>query len=135
MSELRKEKRKPVIDGQKMLWPLAKKMKVKLAWGTDFLFEPWLNKEQNSYLLKLREWFTPYEILKMATYDNAQLLKLSGNRSPYKGNLGVIEKDALADLILVNGNPLEDIDLLGNPESNFLVIIKDGVVVKDLLSK
>jgi len=135
MSELRKEKRKPVIDGQKMLWPLAKKMKVKLAWGTDFLFEPWLNEEQNSYLLKLKEWFTPYEILKMATYDNAQLLKLSGNRSPYKGTLGIIEKDALADVILVNGNPLNDIDLIGNPETNFLVIIKDGVVVKDLLSK
>lgn len=135
MSELRKEKRKPVLDGQKMLWPLAKKMKVKLAWGTDFLFEPWLNEEQNSYLLKLKEWFTPYEILKMATYDNAQLLKLSGNRSPYKGTLGIIEKDALADVILVNGNPLNDIDLIGNPETNFLVIIKDGVVVKDLLSK
>lgn len=133
MSELRKEKRKPVIDGQKMIWPLAKKMKIKLAWGTDFLFEPWLNEEQNSYLLKLKEWFTPYEILKMVTHDNAQLLNLSGNRSPYPGELGVIKQGALADLILIDGNPLEDIDLIAQPNDKFLVILKDGRVEKNLL--
>jgi len=133
MSELRKEKRKPVVDGQKMIWPLAKKMKIKLAWGTDFLFEPWLNEEQNSYLLKLKEWFTPYEILKMVTHDNAQLLNLSGNRSPYPGELGVIKQGALADLILIDGNPLEDIDLIAQPNDKFLVILKDGRVEKNLL--
>lgn len=133
MSELRKEKRKPVVDGQKMIWPLAKKMKIKLAWGTDFLFEPWLNEEQNSYLLKLKEWFTPYEILKMVTHDNAQLLSLSGNRSPYPGELGVIKQGALADLILIDGNPLEDIDLIAQPNDKFLIIIKDGRVEKNLL--
>lgn len=133
MSEQRKEKRKPVIEGQKMIWPLAKKMKIKLAWGTDFLFEPWLNEEQNAYLLKLKEWFTPYEILKMATHDNAQLLKMSGNRSPYSGEIGIIKQGALADLILVDGNPLEDIDLIGKPAENFLLIVKDGQIVKNLL--
>jgi imidazolonepropionase-like amidohydrolase len=112
---------------------LAKKMKIKLAWGTDFLFEPWLNEEQNSYLLKLKEWFTPYEILKMVTHDNAQLLNLSGNRSPYPGELGVIKQGALADLILIDGNPLEDIDLIAQPNDKFLVILKDGRVEKNLL--
>ena len=131
MDALRREKRKPVIEGQKMIWPMAKKMKIKLAWGTDFLFEPWLNEEQNAYLLKLKSWFTPFEILKMATHDNAQLLALSGNRSPYKGTLGVVKAGALADLILVDGNPLTDIDLIAQPEEKFLVILKDGRVVKN----
>lgn len=131
MDPLRREKRKPVIDGQETLWPLAKKMKVQLAWGTDFLFEPWLNEERNKYLLKLKKWFTPYEILKMATYDNGRLLALSGNRSPYKGKIGVIEVGALADLILVDGNPLENIDLIAYPENNFWVIMKDGQLVKN----
>ncbi len=108
-------------------------MKIKLAWGTDFLFEPWLNEEQNAYLLKLKEWFTPYEILKMATHDNAQLLKMSGNRSPYSGEIGIIKQGALADLILVDGNPLEDIDLIGKPAENFLLIVKDGQIDKNLL--
>lgn len=131
MDPLRREKRKPVIEGQKKIWPLAKKMKIKMAWGTDFLFEPWLMEEQNAYLLKLKTWFTPYEILKMVTHDNAQLLALSGNRSPYRGKLGVIKPGALADLILVDGNPMENIDLLGQPAEKFVVIMKDGKLVKN----
>lgn len=135
MDPLRREKRKPVIEGQKKIWPLAKKMKIKMAWGTDFLFEPWLMEEQNVYLLKLKTWFTPYEILKMVTHDNAQLLALSGNRSPYRGELGVIKAGALADLILVDGNPMENIDLLGQPAEKFVVIMKDGGLVKNKINE
>jgi imidazolonepropionase-like amidohydrolase len=133
MDPLRREKRKPVIEGQQFVWPMAKKMKIKLAWGTDFLFEPELNEEQNDYILKLTPWFTPYEILKMITYDNAQLLALSGNRSPYKGKLGVIESGALADLILIDGNPLENIEIIAETEEKFLVIMKDGEIYKNIL--
>lgn len=131
MDPARREKRKPVLEGQKKVWPLAKELGVQIAWGTDFLFEPELNKEQNAYILKLLEWFSPSEILKMITYDNARLLSLSGNRSPYKGQLGVVNQGALADLILVDGNPLEDISLLAQPEEKFLVIMKDGKLVKN----
>lgn len=131
MDPLRREKRKPVIEGQQVVWPMAKKMNVKLAWGTDFLFEPELNEEQNAYILKLKEWFTPYEILKMVTYDNAQLLALSGNRSPYKGKMGVVETGALADLILIDGNPLKNIDVIAETDTKFLVIMKNGVIYKN----
>lgn len=131
MDPLRREKRKPVIEGQQALWPLAKKMGVKLAWGTDFLFEPWLNDERNLYLLKLQKWFTPFEILKMATYDNAQLLALSGKRSPYQGELGIIKPGAFADVILVEGNPLENMDIIAQPTEKFWVIMKDGQVYKN----
>ncbi|MCW5940064.1 MAG: amidohydrolase family protein [Fimbriimonadaceae bacterium] len=130
MTELRREKRRPVIEGQKKVWPMAKRLGVKLAWGTDFLFEPELNAEQNSNLLLLKEWFTPAEILKIATHDNAQLLALSGPRSPYPGTLGVVREGALADLILVNGDPLADIDLLADPAKNFAVIMKDGTIAQ-----
>jgi imidazolonepropionase-like amidohydrolase len=71
----------------------------------------------------------------MATYDNAQLLALSGKRSPYSGELGIIKQGAFADLILVDGNPLENIDLIGRPEERFLVIMKDGKVEKNLVGK
>ncbi len=131
MAESRRQKRKPVIEGQAKVWPLAKRLGVKLAWGTDFLFEPELNAEQNAYLLRLKPWFTPAEILKLVTHDNAQLLALSGLRSPYRGTLGVVQQGALADLILVDGDPLANIDLLADPARNFAVIVKDGLVVKD----
>ena len=133
MDEQRKEKRKPVLDGQDKVWPLAKKLGVKLAWGTDFLFEPELNDEQNSYILRLQKWFTNAEILKMITQDNGELLQLSGLRSPYPGKLGVVEEKALADLILVDGNPLKDLSLIANPDKNFLVIIKDGQIYKNTI--
>ncbi|RUO18511.1 hydrolase [Aliidiomarina iranensis] len=133
MDPQRVAKRQPVLEGQARLWPMARDLGVKLAWGTDFLFEPDLNKEQNSYIPPLAEWFSNAEILKLVTHDNAQLLALSGLRSPYSGRLGVVENGALADLLLVDGNPLTDITLLADPESNFVVIMKDGKLVKDTL--
>ncbi|MCC5937266.1 MAG: amidohydrolase family protein [Lunatimonas sp.] len=133
MDPARREKRKPVLEGQARIWPLAKQLKVNLAWGTDFLFEPELNEQQNEFILRLTEWFTPAEILKMITHDNAQLLQLSGLRSPYQGRLGVVEEGALADLILVDGNPLADISLVANPSDTFLVIMKDGKIYKQAL--
>ena len=60
-------------------------------------------------------WYTPAEVLKMATADNAELLALSGLRSPYAGKLGVVEEGALADLLLVDGDPLADIKLIEDP--------------------
>ncbi|MFD2744681.1 MULTISPECIES: metal-dependent hydrolase family protein [Sphingobacterium] len=135
MDAQRKAKRKPVLEGQERVWPMAKKLGVKLAWGTDFLFEPELNDDQNSYILRLQKWFTNAEILKMITQDNAELLQLSGLRSPYPGKLGVIEEQALADLLLVDGDPLKNLELLSNPKKNFLLIIKDGKIYKNTLQK
>lgn len=133
MDEQRKEKRKPVLDGQDKVWPLAKKLGVKLAWGTDFLFEPELNKDQNSYIIRLQKWFSNAEILKMITQDNGELLQLSGLRSPYPGKIGVIEEQAYADLLLVDGNPLKDLALISNPEKNFLLIMKNGNIYKNII--
>jgi imidazolonepropionase-like amidohydrolase len=70
----------------------------------------------------------------MATSVNAELLAMSGPRNPYLGKLGVVQEGALADLLLVNGNPLENIQLVENPAENFVVIMKDGKVYKNLLS-
>lgn len=130
MTEERRAKRKGVLEGNAHMLPLAKKYHVKLAWGTDILFEPELNAEQNRLILPLKQWFTPAEILRLVTHDNAQLLALSGPRSPYQGKLGVVEVGALADLLLVEGNPLTNIDLLADPQKNFTVIMKDGVIYK-----
>jgi len=133
MDAQRKEKRKPVLEGQNKVWPLAKKLGVKLAWGTDFLFQPELNEEQNSYILRLQKWFSNAEILKMITQDNGELLQLSGLRNPYPGKLGVVEEQALADLLLVDGDPLKDLSIIANPEKNFLLIMKNGQLYKNTI--
>jgi imidazolonepropionase-like amidohydrolase len=134
MDPQRRIKRKPVLEGQEKVWPLAKNLKLKLAWGTDFLFEPELNKQQNAFILRLRKWFTNAEILKIITCDNAELLQLSGLRSPYPGKLGVIEEGALADLILVDGDPLAELSLLADPANKFQLIIKDGRIIKNTIA-
>lgn len=89
--------------------------------------------KQASEILKLRKWFSPGEILKMVTYDNAQLLALSGPRTPYPGKLGLIEAGALADLLLVDGDPVANLDLIGDPAKNFRVIMKDGRIHKNTI--
>lgn len=130
MTAERREKRKGVIEGNARIWPMAKKHRVKLAWGTDLLFEPELNSEQNRLMLPLKQWFSAAEIIRLVTYNNAELLALSGPRAPYQGRLGVVETGALADLLLVEGNPLANVDLLADPAKNFAVIMKDGVIYK-----
>lgn len=128
-----KEKKQQVVDGTDFAYRMAKKYNVKLAWGTDFLFYPPQNANQNKDMLKLRKWFTAAEILKMVTNDNAELLALSGPRSPYKGKLGVVETGALADLLLVNGDPTTNLEVVADPEKNMMVIMKDGKIYKNTL--
>ncbi len=72
----------------------------------------------------------PAKSLKMVMADNAELLALSGSRSPFIGKLGVVEEEALADLLLVNGNPLADRLILENPQ-NLTVIMKNGKVYQE----
>lgn len=130
MDPQRLEKRKPIIEGQDKVWNWVKKHKIPVAWGTDVLFEPELQDLQNQFIVKMNQWFTPSEILQILTYNNAQVLALSGLRSPYQGALGVIQEKALADMILVKGDPTKDLHLLTKPHENFLLILKDGKIVK-----
>lgn len=116
--------------GTDAAYKLAKKHGIKVAFGTDILFAPQNAKAQNAKLLHLKKWFEPAEILVMATSTNAELLAFCGRRNPYPGKLGVVEEGAYADLILVDGNPLENLELVADPESNFKVIMKDGKIYK-----
>ena len=122
-----------MFSGTDNAYALAKKYKVKTAWGTDTLFDAAVAATQGAQLAKMTRWYTPAEVLKMATSDNAALLALSGARSPYAGKLGVVEVGALADLLLVDGDPIANLDLVANPDRNFLVIMKDGKIYKNRL--
>jgi imidazolonepropionase-like amidohydrolase len=128
-------KKMQVVAGTERAYALAKKYGVKTAFGTDILFSKDAATRQAAQLVKLTRWYSAPEILKMATSTNAELLALSGLRSPYPGKLGVVEEGALADLILVDGNPLENIQLIADPAKSFFVIMKDGKVVKNLVPR
>ena len=133
VGSVQRAKADEVWPGITRTYELAKKYKIKTAWGTDVLFSPALAQQQGAILASLARWYTPAEALVMATSTNAELLTLSGKRNPYPGKLGVVEQGALADLLLVDGNPLENINLLADPGTNFLVIMKDGAIYKNTL--
>ena len=124
-----------VVGGTETVYALAKKYKIKTAFGTDILFSRALAERQGDGIVDLTRWYTPAEALIMATSTNGELLRLSGLRNPYPGRLGVVEEGALADLLLVDGNPLENIRLVANPDKNFLIIMKDGTIYKNALVK
>lgn len=113
---------------------LAKKYKVNIAYGSD-VFGP-LGGEHRALMefTSRKRWFTSLEILKQATSENARLFALSGKINPYtEGKLGVIGKGAYADLLIYDGNPLEDVEVIVNYKENLKLIMKDGEIIKNEL--
>ena len=97
---------------------------VKLGFGTDLLGV--LQPQQNLEFILRREFTSAFEILRSATSTNAALL----NRS---GELGVVAANARADLLVLEGNPLEDLSVLERSAQTLQLIMKDGVVCKNTL--
>jgi len=124
-----------VVSGTDTVYGYVKRYKIKTAFGTDILFSRALAERQGQGIVDLTRWFTPAEALAMATSANGELLALSGLRNPYPGKLGVVEQGALADLLVVDGNPLENINLVADPANKFLIIMKDGVIYKNTIPK
>ncbi|SKA77713.1 metal-dependent hydrolase family protein [Desulfobaculum bizertense] len=130
-----KARQKLVADGLDHMMKMAKKHKAKIGFGSDMIGSIELKKMQSTEFTNRTKWFSNAEILRQATSVNGEILALSGPRNPYPGKLGVIEEGALADLLLIQGNPLEDIKLLLNPEENIDLIMKDGTIYKNTLSE
>ena len=130
-----RQKAEEVFAGNHNAYTLAKKYRLKTAWGTDVLFSAALAAQQGAILASLTRWYTPAETLAMATGTNGELLQLTGKRNPYPGKLGVVQVGALADLLLVDGDPVADITLITRPEQSFKLIMKDGVIYKNTLPR
>lgn len=128
-------KQQTMMRGTDSAYLFAKKYNIKTAFGTDCLFEPEHSGKRANDLVKLLRWYKPYEVLKMATSTNAQLLAMSGPRNPYPNKLGVIEEGAYADILLIDGNPLMDLNVLVEYDKNLLLIVKDGVIYKNTINK
>ena len=115
-------------------YKLAKKVGVKITWGTDSLGSLKLARMQNQEFVARSKYFNGHEILQQCLTNNVELFQFSGKRHPYQeGPLGVIKDGAYADLLIVDGNPLEDITLLADPEKNLKLIMKDGKIYKNTL--
>ncbi|QEL21811.1 amidohydrolase family protein [Bosea sp. F3-2] len=129
-----RERMLQVFGNTPRAYELVRKHGIKTAWGSDLLFSPELTPRQNVMLTHLGRWYSNAEALRMATAGNAELLALSGPRNPYPGKLGVIEPGALADILVVNGNLLDDLKLIEQPDRSLAVIMKDGKLYRNSLA-
>ncbi|WEK44745.1 MAG: amidohydrolase family protein [Candidatus Sphingomonas colombiensis] len=112
----------------------AKARGVKVAFGTDVLFQPDSTDIETVMLTRFAQVFGNVGTLRIATSGNSTLFAMSGERDPYKAaKLGVLQRGAWADMLLVNGDPTQDINLLKDHDRNLAVIIKNGVVHKNML--
>lgn len=127
----RREAQQQVAEGTVQAYELAQRFDIKTAWGTDILFTPQNTPNQLRQLVKLTRFYDPLTVLAMATGRNGELLSLSGSRNPYPGTLGKIEPGAMADLLLVDGDPSKNLDFLHDPERNLRLIMKGGRIYKD----
>lgn len=129
-----REQQQTIAEGTVRAVELGRKHKVKMALGTDILFNPKGTASQGRQLAKFARWYDNAEVLRLLTSGNAELAGLSGKRNPYPARLGRIEAGAYADLLVVDGNPFEDITLIGDPERSMKLIMKNGRIHKNTLS-
>jgi len=137
LTEAQNAKQAIVCKGTGQVYEWIKKIPdLKVVHGTDIFISPGPGigvSEEVEQMERLLKWFTPYEILKMSTGNATELLQMSGPRNPYPGVLGRVQEEALADLLLVAGNPLEDINSVTD-RNNIKIIMKDGKIYKNTLN-
>ena len=127
---VRRERQRLVAQGTANAYEFAQRFNIRTAWGTDVLFNPEKTATQGRQLAKMTRFYAANEVLNMATKHNGELLAMAGARNPYPGKLGVIEKGALADLLVVDGNPTQNLGFLEDPANGIKLIMKGGVVFK-----
>jgi imidazolonepropionase-like amidohydrolase len=125
---------KKIADGTARAVEFGRKHNVKMALGTDILFNPKGTVTQGKQLAKFARWYDNADVLRLLTSGNAELAGLSGPRNPYPAKLGRIEVGAYADILVIDGNPLKDIALIADPSRTMKLIMKDGRIHKNTLS-
>ncbi|UCH74487.1 MAG: amidohydrolase family protein [Rhodospirillales bacterium] len=128
---------------------LANEYEVNLGWGSDVIIvtKPVWRASRDFQITQWGRAFGNFRTLKAMTSDNGRLMALTGQMNPYPdAKLGVIEEGAYADIILVDGNPLEDLSVIGASPSMFgaeprptpsvdtiPLVMKDGRIYKNRL--
>jgi imidazolonepropionase-like amidohydrolase len=126
------EKARQVNTGAVQMLEWARKHGVLLVTGGDMFSSAYGPRQADNLIIMKDYGFAPVEILRTGTSNAAEVLSWSGGMNPYKdGPLGIIAEGAYADVILVDGDPLEDIDMIGR--DHVRVVIKDGVIYKNTL--
>mgnify|MGYP003634743418 FL=1 len=132
ISQTNLDKLAVVLEGQENLIGLIKKYDITTGFSTDLIggMYPMLTREFTERAL----YWSPAEVLVQATSESARIIRMSGKLNRH-GNFGEIKEGWVADMLLINGEPLHDISVLRDPESNLALIMKGGKIVKNTISE
>jgi imidazolonepropionase-like amidohydrolase len=119
------EKAREVLATGTRSLEIAQRAGVRMALGTDLFRAP--KQYQAEELLIRAEALPVAEVLRQATIHGAEVVRM-------QGRLGRIAEDYLADLLVVEGDPLADLRVLQDQGAHIAMIVKDGAFVKDCLS-
>jgi imidazolonepropionase-like amidohydrolase len=122
-AELR-EKMFTIFETGTRVVEMAHRLGVKLVYGTDLLGA--MHRHQLDEFALRGEVLKPLEVIRSATVTAAELFRR-------EGEIGVVAPEARADLLVVEGNPLDDLGTLRDPERHLTVIVKGGVIRKNVL--
>ncbi len=122
--EVSQRKVKDVLDAGLASLELCRAAGVSMGFGTDLLGETH-DFQSEEFAIRAKA-LSPAEVIRSATRVNAEILGRAGE-------LGIVAVGALADLLVVDGDPLQDVALLADPESSLQLIMKGGRVVRDRL--
>ncbi len=130
LSENNRAKARLVAAGQANLMRLIRKYDILTGFSTDFIRGEYHRLAEE--FTNRGEYFSPAEVLNQATAQSAAVIRMSGKLNRY-GNFGEIREGWVADLLLINGEPLQDLSVFSNPETAFALIMKDGRIMKSAL--
>jgi imidazolonepropionase-like amidohydrolase len=122
-----------VHEGANQMFQWAAEHELEMFAGSDmFTYDLIPNATQN--LVTLETWFSPVQVLRMATSTAGKWLMATGPKNPYKeAQLGTLVEGSYADIILVDGDPLESVEILADFDSNIDYVMKDGITYKNTL--
>ncbi len=130
MPELQREKARQVRAGQENLIRLMQKYDITTGFSTDFIFGRF-DGLPREFTERAKFW-SNVEVLRQATSDAARIVRMAGKLNRH-GNFGEIREGWVADLLLHNGEILDDLSVLADPETNLALIMKGGEVIKATL--
>ena len=112
---------------------LMKKHDVFMVGGSDMFSQPFVTMIKQDITCNVGAGFTSAQALKHWTGNAGIVLTWSGPKNPYPSyKLGTIAPEAYADILLWDGDPLDDIELILD-ESKLHLVMKDGKIYKNLM--
>ncbi|MCP4765081.1 MAG: amidohydrolase family protein [Gammaproteobacteria bacterium] len=122
-----------VHKGADQMFKWAAKHELEMFAGSD-MFTYDLIPQATQNLVTLERWFTPLQVLKMGTSNAGKWLMKTGPKNPWKeAQLGTLIEGSYADVILVNGNPLDGVSVLADYENNIPFVMGNGRIYKNEL--